>query len=76
MSEIIYVVAFIAALSLLATAVAWWKIFRDPREDLTAGGVDSRRLKIAAKLTAVSLGLSGFAALVAIIDWVLREVLG
>ncbi len=67
MREILYIVAFVAALSLLATAVAWWRIYRDPRDDLTVAGPVSGRLKPAAMLTAVSLGLCGLAALLAVI---------
>ena len=63
MQVIVYVVAFLTALFLIASAVAWWRIYRDPREDLTVGGAESARLKPAARLTAISLGLSGLAAL-------------
>ena len=75
MQVIVYVVAFVAALFLIASAVAWWRIYRDPRDDLTVGGPDSARLKPAARLTAISLGLSGLAAIGAIIEWFMGEML-
>ena len=75
MQLIVYVVAFLGALFLIASALAWWRIYRDPRGDLTVGAVDSSRLAPAARLTAISLGLSGLAALGAIIEWFMGEML-
>ena len=75
MGDISYVVAFFAALFLFTTAVAWSKIYRDPGGDLTVGGLDSKRVRSAARLTAISFGLCGLAALFAVIDWFLRQML-
>lgn len=78
MRDISYVVAFFAALFLFTAAVAWSKIYRNPKTDLTTGGgdePDSKRLKSAAMLTAVSFGLSGLAASLAVMDWFFRQML-
>ena len=75
MRAISYALALCAALFFLAAAAAWWRIYRDPRDDLTVGGVDSKRLKAAARLTAVTFGLSGIAAILAVSDWFLRQML-
>ncbi|HET7817348.1 MAG TPA: hypothetical protein VFK58_07195 [Sphingomicrobium sp.] len=64
-------VAFLGGMFLLATANAWLKIYRKPKDDLTAASDTpaSDRLKSAALLTGVSLGLSGLAAILAVVDW-------
>ena len=74
MREISYVVAFFAALVLLAAAAAWWKVISEPEQETTEGriGIDSRRVKAAAKATAIAFGFSGIAALLAVIGWFLR----
>ena len=74
MQVAIYIVAFFGALFLIASAVAWWRIYRDPRGDLTVGATETGRLNPAAILTAISLGLSGLAALGAIIMWFMGEM--
>lgn len=74
MQLIVYIIGLFGALFLVAAAVAWWRIYQDPRDDLTIGGPDSARLKSAAMLTAISLGLSGLAALGAIVEWFMEEV--
>lgn len=75
MHVIVYIVAFLGALFLIASGWAWWRIYRNPQDDLTIGGLESVRLKTAAMLTGISLGLSGLAALGAIIAWFLGEML-
>ncbi len=74
MREISYIIAFFAALFLLVAATAWWKVLSEPEQEATEGrvGVDSRRVKAAAKATAIALGLSGAAALVAVVGWFVR----
>jgi hypothetical protein len=75
MFELSYVVAVLAALVLLAAGVAWFKIVRNPKNDLTLGGggkPDTKRLKRASRLIAVAVGLCGLAAFLAIVGWVLR----
>ena len=70
-----YIVAFFGALFLLAAAAAWWKIARDPKEKEAAAahiGIDSRRVKSAAVATAIAFGLSGVAAILAVLGWFLR----
>jgi len=75
MRELSYVCAFFAGLVLLVAAVSWFRILRNPKNDLVAGGggkPDSRRLKSAGMLTAAALGLSGIAMIFAVSDWLLR----
>lgn len=70
-----YLVAFLGALFLLAAAAAWWKIARDPQEEEDAAarvGIGSRRMKSAAIATAIAFGLSGVAAMLAVVDWFIR----
>jgi hypothetical protein len=71
----IYIVACLGALFLIASAVAWWRICRDPRDDLLVEGPQSARVKPAARLTAMALFLSGIAAIGAIIEWFLGQML-
>ena len=68
-------VALCGALILIAAAGAWWKVVNEPEQEPTAGriGVDSKRVKAAARLTAVAFVLSGVAAIVALIDWATRN---
>jgi hypothetical protein len=68
-------VALCGALFLIAAAGAWWKVVNEPEQEPTAGriGVDSKRVKAAARLTAVAFVLSGVAAIVALIDWATRN---
>ncbi len=75
MQLIVYIIAFLGALFLMLSAVAWWRIYRDPRDDLAVDGPESARVKPAAMLTAISLGLSGLAALAAVIQWFMGEML-
>ena len=73
--ELSYMVGIVAALFLGAAAVAWFKIRRNPKDDLTAGQggkPDSNRLKTASLLIATALGIGGIAAAIAIVSWVLR----
>jgi hypothetical protein len=73
MREISYVIAVVAVLALLWAGRAWFKIVRNPKNDLTAGGGGkpaTKRLKKASTLIAVALGLSALAAIFAIIGGV------
>jgi hypothetical protein len=75
MRELSYVIALIAGLVAIAAAAAWLKIVRNPKNDLTAGGggkPTTRRLRRASALVAIALGLSGVAAVVAVVGSVLR----
>lgn len=77
MRDISYIVAFFAALFLFTAAVAWSKIYRDPKGDLTVGGgeLDPKRMRSAARLTAAAFGLCGLAAFLAVLDWFLRQMM-
>ena len=74
MREASYVVAFFSALVLLAAAAAWWKVVSETEEEPTAGrvGVHSKRVKAAARATAIAFALSGIAAILAVVDWFMR----
>ncbi len=67
-------VAFCGALFLIAAAAAWWKVVNEPEQEPMEGrvGVDSKRVKAAARMTAVAFVLSGAAAILAVLDWALR----
>lgn len=74
MRDLSYVLAFFAAVFMLVAAAAWWKIVRVAAEDRAAEGVgiDSRQLRAAAKATVIAFGLSGMAALLGVIDRIVR----
>ena len=74
MRSLSYVIALFSAFFLLAAAAAWWKVVNETEEEPTAGrvGVHSRRVKSAALATAIAFGLSGVAALLAVVDWFMR----
>ena len=67
-------VALCGALFLIAAAAAWWKVVNEPEQEPMEGrvGVDSKRVKAAARMTAVAFVLSGVAAIVAVLDWAVR----
>ena len=69
------IVALCGALFLIAAAGAWWKVVSEPEHEPTAGrdGVDSRRVKAEARITAVAFLLSGLAAIIAVLDWAIRD---
>jgi hypothetical protein len=75
MLELSYFTAALAALVLLAAAVAWFKIVRNPKNDLTLGGGGkpaTKRVKRASRLIAVAVGLCGLAAFLAVAGWFIR----
>jgi hypothetical protein len=74
MREASYVIAFFGGLVLLAAAWAWWKVVSEPEEEPTEGrvGVHSKRVKDAARATAIAFALSGIAAILAVVDWFMR----
>ena len=71
MRELSYVTALLGGLLLLAAAVAWWRVVREPEQEPTEGriGIDSRRVKDAARMTAAAFAVSGIAAILAVVDW-------
>ena len=66
--------ALCSAAFLIAAAAAWWKVVNEPEAEPTAGrtGVDSKRVKSAARITAIAFLLSGLAAIFAVLDWATR----
>jgi hypothetical protein len=75
MRTLSYLVALCGALFLIAAAGAWWKVVSEPEQESVVGrdGVDSRRVKAAARMTAVAFVLSGLAAIIAVLDWFTRD---
>lgn len=71
MLQIAYAFAFFGAAFLLVAAAAWWKIARTPEKEEAIAVhsflLDSRRVRSAAMATAVAFGLSGIAAILAIL---------
>ena len=74
MRELSYIVALLAGVFLLAAALSWWRVVSEPEQDATEGrlGIDSRRVKSAAKTTAIAFALSGGAAITAVVGWFIR----
>ena len=74
MRELSYIIALMGGLVLLVAAAAWWKVVREPEPESKEGrdGLDSRRVKAAARTTAIAFALSGLAAIVAVVDWFMR----
>ncbi|MEP6982898.1 MAG: hypothetical protein ABI853_04550 [Sphingomicrobium sp.] len=75
MREFSYMAALIAGLVLLVAAAAWFRIQRNPRNDLTmgqGGKPDSNRLKTASWLISAAVGIAALAALIAVIALALR----
>lgn len=74
MRELSYIVALLGGLVLLAAAAAWWKVVSEPETESKEGrdGLDSKRVKAAARITAAAFALSGIAAIVAVVDWFMR----
>lgn len=71
----VYIIACLGALFLTGSAVAWWRIYRDPRDDLLLDRPQSARVKPAARLTGLALLFSGTAAIGAVAEWFLGEML-
>ena len=74
MREISYILALLAGVFLIAAAISWWRVVREPEQEATEGrvGIDSRRVKSAGKTTAIAFALSGLAAIVAVVSWSIR----
>jgi hypothetical protein len=70
MLKVAFVAAFLGGLFLLVAAAARWKVVSEPEQEPTAGriGIDSRRVKSAARVTAIAFGLSAVAAISAVLD--------
>ena len=67
-------IAVCGALFLIAAAGSWWKVVSEPEQEPTEGrvGVDSKRVKAAARMTAVAFLFSAVAAILAVLDWMTR----
>jgi hypothetical protein len=78
MRELSFLVALIAGLVLLVATAAWFRIQRNPRNDLTrgkGGNPYSNRLKAASWLTSAALAIAGLAAVIAIISFAGRVLM-
>jgi predicted Co/Zn/Cd cation transporter (cation efflux family) len=77
MRELSYVTAILAAAVLIVAAAAWFRIQRNPKDDLRAGQrgkPDSIRLKTASWLLSAALAIAGLAALFALVSLVMRTL--
>lgn len=73
MTELSYVLALLGGLFLLAAAAVWWRVYREASEaEARAAGIDSRLMGSAAMLTSIAFGLSGVAAILAIVGWIAK----
>ena len=74
MRELSYIVALLGGLVLLVAAAAWWRVVREPEQESTEGrvGLDSNRVKAAARMTAAAFALSGIAAILAVVGWIIK----
>ncbi len=73
MREVSYIVALVGGLFLIAAAMVWWRVYSEASEaKARAEGIDTRLLSSAAMLTSVALGVSGLAAILAVVSWFLR----
>ena len=73
MRELSYVVALVGGLFLIAAAAVWWRVYSEASEARAReAGIDTRLLRSAAMLTSVALGVSGLAAVLAVVSWFLR----
>jgi hypothetical protein len=71
--ELSYVVALGGGLFLLSAAAVWWRVYTEASEaKAREAGIDSRLLGSAAILTSVAFGLTGVAAILAVIGWFAR----
>lgn len=70
MQEISYVIALVGTLMLLASAAAWWNVFRQSQLQPAAGRLEQdTRENTAAIALVAAFGLSLVAAILAIFAW-------
>lgn len=73
MREISYLIALVGGLFLIAAGAVWWRVYTETAEaEARAKGIDTRLLRSAAMLTALALGISGVAGVLAVVSWFLR----
>ena len=73
MREASYVLGLLGGLFLLAAAAVWWRVYSTTSEGEARGvGIDTRLFRSAAMLTSVAFGVSGLAAVLAIVSWFIR----
>lgn len=71
--EFSYIVGLAGGVFLIAAAAVWWRVYSETAEaEARAEGVETRLLRSAAMLTALALGVSGLAAILAVVGWFLR----
>ncbi len=73
MRELSYLVALVGGLFLIAAAAIWWRVYSDAGEASSReAGIDTRLLRSAAMLTSLAFGITGLAAILAVVSWFLR----
>ena len=73
MRTISYIVALLGGLILLGAGAAWWRLYTKASEaEARAAGIDTRLFGSAAMLTSLALGVSGLAAILAVVSWFTR----
>lgn len=73
MREVSYVVGLLGGLFLLTAAAAWWRVYTKTSEaEAREAGIDTRLFRSAAMLTSIAFGVSGLAAILAVVSWFLR----
>ena len=73
MRELSDLVALVGGLFLIAAAAVWWRVYSNADEaDSREAGIDTRLLRSAAMLTSLAFGITGLAAILAVVSWFLR----
>ena len=68
MVQLSYALALLGGLVLIAAAAVWWRVYTEAKEARDrAAGIDSRLMGSAAMLTSLAFGISGVAAVIAIL---------
>ena len=73
MRDVSYLLGLLGGLFLLAAATVWWRVYSSASEEEARGaGIDTRLFRSAAMLTSLAFGVSGLAAILAVVGWFAR----
>jgi hypothetical protein len=73
MRELSYLVGLLGGLILITAAAVWWRVYNEASEaKARASGIDTRLFGLAAMLTSVAFAVTGAAAILAVISWMIR----